>query len=207
VFYNLFDSHAPFQIDGNFGACAGIAEMLMQSNSGEISLLPALPSAWKKGSVSGLKAVGNFTVDVAWEDNTPTVATITSNAGQPLVVNCADINKATVYVNGEKVTPASSTESSISINTAKDDVVKIAFTDSESALNEISAANAQGISVSNRTVNVAGEPAAINVYDMLGRRILSPASSTFTVPVEAGSAVIVNAVYGDGQTATAKVAL
>jgi alpha-L-fucosidase 2 len=207
VFYNLFDSHAPFQIDGNFGACAGIAEMLMQSNSGEISLLPALPSAWKKGSVSGLKAVGNFTVDVAWEDNKPTVATITSNAGQPLVVNCADITKATVYVNGEKVTPASSTESSISINTAKDDVVKIAFTDSESALNEISADNAQGISVSNRTVNVAGEPAAINVYDMLGRRILSPASSTFTVPVEAGSAVIVNAVYGDGHTATAKVAL
>ena len=59
VFYNLYDSHAPFQIDGNFGACAGMAEMIMQSQSDTIEVLPALPTAWAAGSMKGMKAVGN----------------------------------------------------------------------------------------------------------------------------------------------------
>jgi len=88
---NLFDTHPPFQIDGNFGLTAGIAEMLLQSHAGEIELLPALPDVWKEGEISGLKARGNIEVGIKWNNNRLAEAMLKSSVDTTVTVRYGTI--------------------------------------------------------------------------------------------------------------------
>ena len=118
IMTNLWDTHAPFQIDGNFGYTAAVAEMLVQSNMGHIDLMPAVPKAWGTGNVKGLLARGNFAVDMAWADNKLTEASIHSNNGGEAVVQYANLSLATVKDsdgNLVEITPVTSDR--ISFNT------------------------------------------------------------------------------------------
>ncbi|MEO8414806.1 MAG: glycoside hydrolase family 95 protein [Ginsengibacter sp.] len=98
---NLFDAHPPFQIDGNFGGTAGIAEMLLQSQSGDIYMLPALPGEWKDGNVNGLKARGNFEISMQWKDHHLVSASVTSLSGGECTLRTND----PITIDGLKIAP------------------------------------------------------------------------------------------------------
>lgn len=133
IYYNLFDSHAPFQIDGNFGVCSGIAEMLMQSAHGYINILPAIPTVWKNnGKVTGMKAIGNFTVDFSWSGGQCKSARIISNAGAELRVRCSigamELAQASIKVDGVEVGVTVDEHGIVTIPCEKGSVVDIDFT-------------------------------------------------------------------------------
>lgn len=99
---NLLDAHSPFQIDGNFGGCAGVIEMLMQSSVNTIKLLPALPTQWKNGSVQGVCARGGFVVDMKWKDRKVIALTISARKGGMTTVQFNGMTKRISLKSGEK---------------------------------------------------------------------------------------------------------
>lgn len=121
---NLFDTHAPFQIDGNFGATAGITEMLLQSNAGKVELLAALPDDWDKGSYEGLVARGNFEVDCEWSDKTADYARITAKSGGTLVLDGIDVSRITDE-SGNAVSYTKDSDGNYVVETTKGQVLNV----------------------------------------------------------------------------------
>ena len=124
---NLWCSHPPFQIDGNFGATSGMAEMLLQSHTAYLVPLAALPDAWSRGSVSGLVARGHFEVSMSWADKKLLQLTILSRSGGDLRVSYPGIEKSEIEVNQEKAKVKCVEKDCISVATAEGDFVQFYF--------------------------------------------------------------------------------
>ena len=124
---NLWCSHPPFQIDGNFGATSGMAEMLLQSHTVSLVPLAALPDAWSSGSVSGLVARGYFEVSMSWADKKLLQLTILSRIGGDLRVSYPGIEKSVIEINQEKAVAKCMGKDCISVATAEGDLVQFYF--------------------------------------------------------------------------------
>ncbi len=138
VYENLLDAHPSFQIDGNFGATAGITEMLLQSNLGFIQLLPALPSVWPNGDYTGLKAEGDFTVDLNWKNSQPLKASIYSGSGNTCTLYYPIMNVSKIEdENGNPVTFDATVNNKITFPTVKEKRYTVFFSLNVSEENEI----------------------------------------------------------------------
>ena len=104
LYDNMLDAHATsvFQIEGNFGATAGMAEMLLQSRPDSMVLLPALPQAWSEGSIKGLRAIGNFELDLEWKNHQLCLLHLRSGSGKPAVLAYPGIENARIKANGKR---------------------------------------------------------------------------------------------------------
>lgn len=185
VYENLWDAHAPYQIDGNFGYTAGIAEMLLQSRFGKLEILPAIPTAfWNDGKVTGLRAVGNFTVDIEWKDTVATNIRIVSNAGQKCTVQYKDIDSKYIVLdaNGSEMKANVDKAGQISFNTAVGGVYTIV--------------PGSSTGIVNLTVNRKGSQVKdVEYYTMSGMRVSSPANTGVYVR---------KTTYTDGEPTTDK---
>lgn len=122
---NLWDAHPPFQIDGNFGATAGMTEMLLQSHGGYISLLPSIPKEWKNLKFKGLKARGNFEISLDYKDGIIEKCEVISYKGEPITLYYGgETDEITVYVGGEEI-PVKRIDGKVSFDTAAGETYRL----------------------------------------------------------------------------------
>lgn len=164
IYYNLFDSHAPFQIDGNFGYTAGVTEMLLQSYGGVIRLLPALSPYWLSGSIRGIKAEGNFEIDQTWKDGKLTEAIITSGSGLECTLHHEGITDAKISdANGENIEFTIIDKDNVKFPTVARGIYIVTFGDTET-VDAINAANG-----------------VVEYYNLQGVRVANPENGIFIV--------------------------
>lgn len=167
IYYNLFDSHSPFQIDGNFGYTAGVTEMLLQSYNGVIRLLPALPADWADGSIRGIRAENNFTVDQTWGGGQLLKATVTSGSGRPCTLVHKDISSATVM-----------TESGQPVAVTADGTDRITFETTEGGVYTVLTEAGAGVESVSADAEADG-PA--EYYTVQGVRVAEPSCGVYIV--------------------------
>lgn len=214
ILTNLWDTHSPYQIDGNFGMTSGVAEMLLQSNMGYINLLPALPDAWSDGSVEGLVARGNFELSYDWTDGKLNQAQIVSNKGGECQVQYSDIANATVTDSDGNVvetTKVSGKTNRVSFNTEEGKTYTIKVPESPKNVK----ANCYGESGTKVSWAAAEGATSYNVYRSADgttfEKVAEKTERTSFVDKTAFTDVSavsykVTAVYGDKESGDSKVA-
>lgn len=173
LYDNLLDAHATsvFQIEGNFGATAGIGEILLQSRPDSLVLLPALPAQWQQGHVKGLKAIGNFQVDLLWSEGRMDSLVLLSNAGGSVTLAYPGVERAEVTGNdGRIVRPVSAGAGRLTLATEAGRTYRVVFDDA-SASGILSGAVAERpvLTVRGRRIYVDGNQLPGSVHDIAGR--------------------------------------
>ena len=165
--------------------------MLMQSATDTIVVLPALPSVWKAGHIKGLKAIGNYTVDIAWKAGKATRITVTNVKGQAGTVKYPSIGQANCYIDGTKQ-PAGANSNTAAIPARQGAVVVFDIDGSyqPTGVRQVTE-NAPLFTVEGRTVTLKGtDVESVSVYDLQGRKFVQTANRTFTIPAAAGNTVV-----------------
>lgn len=208
VFYNLFDSHAPFQIDGNFGACAGMAEMLLQSNADTIRILPALPTAWASGHIDGLKTVNDFTVSTTWKDGKATRITVINNQGQTMPLVYRTIGEAKLYVNGKYTAMPAGTNDLYTLSGDKGTVYVFDFDNTYTGIGETVTDDGYSVRAEGDRITVTGKGLSqVRVLDLNGRTLKHTQHASFTLSHAAGQVVIIEMTDKAGKVSTRKMML
>ena len=198
VYYNLLDSHAPFQIDGNFGYTAGVTEMLLQSHGGVLRLLPALPDNWAKGHINGLRARGNMTVDQAWSAGRLSRARITAHAGGKIRICYTGIGEMDVTDDAGNKAPVSVIDAD-NIELTADAGGVYAIVNPEAGVNNAVAAAGIEITFSDGIARTNTDDALIEAFDTAGRRMASGRKGYLDLrEMTPGSMVILKAVNAEG---------
>jgi len=172
---NLLDAHATstFQIEGNFGATAGIAEMLLQSRPDSLVLLPALPTAWSEGDIAGLKAIGNFEVSLAWKDGKLRTLKITSLSGMPVTLAYPALEKASAQTEaGERIENTATEPNRYAFPTEKGMTYLLTLPKEASAIVQAKAeASPFNFCLVNRRLHLEPQPFSLRNFDLQGRQL------------------------------------
>ena len=211
VYYNLYDAHAPFQIDGNFGVCAGVAEMLLQSQTDTLQLLPALPTVWKDGHARGLCAVGGFEVDQEWAGGKLQAAVIKSRQGMPANICYKGIaGRRITKEDGTEIAYTIINDNNISFPTEKDMSYTIDMGQQTTAVKSISHAPRLGFKITRHgeMLTVTGnnndyaDIKLIQAYDANGRLLLETSEPSFRAP---RAITLVKVTHKDGKQEVQKI--